>query len=59
LASQGFTVLKIQVGDSIEINPRKEEVDSFLADLDMVMGVLSKRTESINLSVANVTEIYQ
>jgi len=59
LASQGFTVLKIQTTDSIEINPRKEEVDSFLAELDMVMGVLSKKTENINTSVASVTEMFQ
>lgn len=52
-------MLKIQTTDSIEMNPRKEEVDSFLADLDMVMGVLSKKTETINTSVASVTEMFQ
>lgn len=34
LASQGFTVMKLNSTEgSIDFNPRKEEVDSFLADL--------------------------
>jgi hypothetical protein len=37
---------------SIEINPRKEEVDAFLTDLEGTMTSLSKKSQAINCHIS-------
>lgn len=58
LASQGFTVMKLNAGEaSVEVNPRKEEVDNFLADLESTMSALSKKAQAVGAQVGAATQI--
>jgi hypothetical protein len=52
LASQGFTVMRLnENSSSIELNPRKEEVNSFLGDLENTMNSLGKKSQSISTHI--------
>jgi hypothetical protein len=59
LASQGFTVMKLGGSDSVEINPRKEEVDGFLADLESTMSSLGKKSQAIGGQVGSALQALQ
>ena len=43
----------------MEINPRKEEVDAFLGELDMVMGLISKKQQMLNSHIGSAHEVLQ
>lgn len=43
----------------MEINPRKEEVDSFLGDLEVLMGMLGKKQDSLNANISNTLQMCQ
>ncbi len=43
----------------MEINPRKEEVNTFLEELEGVMGLLAKKQQQLNGSIGNAFEVYQ
>lgn len=60
LASQGFTVMKLNgTESSIEVNPRKEEVDTFLNDLETTMTSLSKKSQTINSHITSAMQSLQ
>jgi hypothetical protein len=59
LASKGFPVNRINTGESMEINPRKEEVNNFLEELEGVMGLLAKKQQQLNGTIGNAFEVYQ
>ena len=58
LASQGFTVVKLNTGESMEINPRKEEVDGFLGELEGVLGLLGKKKQMLNMSIDSAHQAF-
>lgn len=43
----------------MEINPRKEEVDSFLGDLDIVMNLLLKKHQLLDANIGEAFQVYQ
>ena len=43
----------------MEINPRKEEVEAFMGELDQVMSTLGKKQQLLNLEVSNATQVFQ
>lgn len=60
LASQGFSVAKLPAtGDSFDGNPRKEEIDCFLAELEVVMAALVKKQQGVNSNLACASQIYR
>jgi hypothetical protein len=59
LASQGFSVVKLNTGESMEINPRKEEIDSFLGELDNVNGLLGKKKQLLNGDINCALQVLQ
>ena len=42
-------MVKLSTADSMEINPRKEEIDGFLGELDGVLGILGKKKQLLNM----------
>jgi hypothetical protein len=60
LASQGFSVARINsTADSFEANPRKEEVEGFLNELEQVMGTLNKKQQGISNNISAALHVYQ
>ena len=43
----------------MEINPRKEEVDAFMGQLDQVVNTLGKKQQLLSLEISNASQIYQ
>lgn len=43
----------------MEINPRKEEVEAFMGELDHVMNTLGKKQQLLNLEISNASQVYQ
>ncbi len=43
----------------MEINPRKEEVDSFLNELETTMASLGKKSQSINNSIKQALNSFE
>lgn len=43
----------------MEINPRKEEIDGFLGQLEEVTGMLGKKKQILNTDINNVYRVYQ
>ena len=41
------------------MNPRKEEVDNFLSELEEGVSQLSKKRQSLNVDINNAYTIYQ
>ena len=41
------------------MNPRKEEVDTFLSELEEGMSQLTKKRQSLNVDMNNAYTIYQ
>jgi hypothetical protein len=59
LASQGFTVARLNIGESMEGNQRKEEVDAFLGELESNMSTLNKKQQILCMNIGNALQIYQ
>ena len=51
--------MKLNTGESMEINPRKQEVDGFLGQLEEVSGMLGKKKQLLSSDINNVYQVYQ
>lgn len=43
--------MRLNEGSAVEANPRKEEVDAFLSELESTMASLGKKSQGINGSI--------
>ena len=59
LASQGFTVMRLNEGSSVAVNPRKEEVDSFLNELETTMASLGKKSQGIGSNIKQALSSFE
>ena len=58
LASKGFSVEKLSTAESMaDTNPRKEEVNSFMNELEGVVGVLEQRKSRITGNINQLEEV--
>lgn len=49
----------MNTGESMEMNPRKEEVDDFLGELDMILSMLLKKQQTSKRDINRAEEVYQ